>query len=117
MWPLAFCSITAPCTDLSDTWPLPPRHLTSPFTVSAVTAPCAPSTSMSVETPWRFRFIQAGALIWYSTIRSEEHTSELQSQSNLVCRLLLENKNNQHTTVRSHPSKPRCSTLEHVATV
>src|SRR2546430_8025036 len=27
-------------------------------------------------------------------VRSEEHTSELQSQSNLVCRLLLENKNN-----------------------
>src|SRR5688572_31388239 len=26
-------------------------------------------------------------------LRSEEHTSELQSQSNLVCRLLLENKN------------------------
>src|SRR2546430_13647494 len=26
------------------------------------------------------------------TIRSEEHTSELQSQSNLVCRLLLEKK-------------------------
>src|SRR2546430_15708717 len=25
-------------------------------------------------------------------LRSEEHTSELQSQSNLVCRLLLENK-------------------------
>src|SRR5688572_30904641 len=33
--------------------------------------------------------------------RSEEHTSELQSQSNLVCRLLLEkkkkNKNTTHT--------------------
>src|SRR5688572_31698281 len=27
-----------------------------------------------------------------STARSEEHTSELQSQSNLVCRLLLEKK-------------------------
>src|SRR5688572_32015238 len=27
--------------------------------------------------------------------RSEEHTSELQSQSNLVCRLLLEKKNKQ----------------------
>src|SRR2546430_11264628 len=27
-------------------------------------------------------------------IRSEEHTSELQSQSNLVCRLLLEKKKN-----------------------
>src|SRR2546430_13700462 len=28
--------------------------------------------------------------------RSEEHTSELQSQSNLVCRLLLEKKNKTH---------------------
>src|SRR2546427_6771596 len=28
-----------------------------------------------------------------SSTRSEEHTSELQSQSNLVCRLLLEKKN------------------------
>src|SRR5688572_32487232 len=28
------------------------------------------------------------------TSRSEEHTSELQSQSNLVCRLLLEKKKN-----------------------
>src|SRR5256885_6726737 len=32
-------------------------------------------------------------------IRSEEHTSELQSPCNLVCRLLLEKKNN--TTVHS----------------
>src|SRR5205085_6434962 len=29
-------------------------------------------------------------------LRSEEHTSELQSQSNLVCRLLLEKKNTNH---------------------
>src|SRR5688572_30895249 len=28
----------------------------------------------------------------YEELRSEEHTSELQSQSNLVCRLLLEKK-------------------------
>src|SRR5688572_31828611 len=31
--------------------------------------------------------------------RSEEHTSELQSQSNLVCRLLLEKKNVTRPTV------------------
>src|SRR2546430_11781147 len=31
---------------------------------------------------------------FYRVRRSEEHTSELQSQSNLVCRLLLENKKN-----------------------
>src|SRR5688572_31071846 len=30
-------------------------------------------------------------------VRSEEHTSELQSQSNLVCRLLLEKKNRNST--------------------
>src|SRR2546427_6146549 len=30
-------------------------------------------------------------------VRSEEHTSELQSQSNLVCRLLLEKKKKKHT--------------------
>src|SRR2546430_10166137 len=39
--------------------------------------------------------------------RSEEHTSELQSQSNLVCRLLLEKKKTNaaarmHTTTRTH---------------
>src|SRR2546430_2812309 len=33
-----------------------------------------------------------GALADHTRRRSEEHTSELQSQSNLVCRLLLEKK-------------------------
>src|SRR2546430_10641128 len=38
--------------------------------------------------------------------RSEEHTSELQSQSNLVCRLLLEKKKkHMHTKPRLH-SRP-----------
>src|SRR5205085_11129604 len=32
--------------------------------------------------------------------RSEEHTSELQSQSNLVCRLLLEKKNNKPNSIQ-----------------
>src|SRR2546430_6014339 len=35
--------------------------------------------------------------VWMS--RSEEHTSELQSQSNLVCRLLLEKKKQQSILV------------------
>src|SRR5260370_24461146 len=33
--------------------------------------------------------------------RSEEHTSELQSHLNLVCRLLLEKKKNKHSETRS----------------
>src|SRR5688572_24284834 len=36
----------------------------------------------------------AVAGVYTKDIRSEEHTSELQSQSNLVCRLLLEKKKN-----------------------
>src|SRR2546430_13464969 len=36
-------------------------------------------------------------------VRSEEHTSELQSQSNLVCRLLLEKKKYERHTHRPRP--------------
>src|SRR2546430_13163580 len=39
-------------------------------------------------------------LVYAQLARSEEHTSELQSQSNLVCRLLLEKKKN--TTLTAH---------------
>src|SRR2546430_13655695 len=40
--------------------------------------------------------------------RSEEHTSELQSQSNLVCRLLLEKKKEcrSYSTTSGYPSAP-----------
>src|SRR5688572_32092414 len=37
--------------------------------------------------------------------RSEEHTSELQSQSNLVCRLLLEKKNKKQTMIKKKCEK------------
>src|SRR2546430_9575959 len=39
-------------------------------------------------------------------VRSEEHTSELQSQSNLVCRLLLEKKNPPLSTPLPRPRGP-----------
>src|SRR5579859_2153355 len=39
-------------------------------------------------------------------IRSEEHTSELQSQSNLVCRLLLEKKKNSFSSRRGGQAWP-----------
>src|SRR2546430_4638560 len=60
-----------------------------------------PSAAISEKRGWLFTAIHqscAGKLgkrfqlqLDYTT-RSEEHTSELQSQSNLVCRLLLEKK-------------------------
>src|SRR5256886_2964677 len=43
----------------------------------------------------------------YMKERSEEHTSELQSQSNLVCRLLLEKKKNEHAPARASPQYGR----------
>src|SRR2546430_9128297 len=46
-------------------------------------------------------------------MRSEEHTSELQSQSNLVCRLLLEKKKKKRTEyiLRTDRNMLRCSVI------
>src|SRR2546430_9164658 len=46
--------------------------------------------------------------------RSEEHTSELQSQSNLVCRLLLEKKKNLQSP-RYHKRTPHRSDYHDVS--
>src|SRR2546430_6057555 len=60
---------------------------------------------MSIRTcrPWRRSsptWIGSGRM-GFGSPRSEEHTSELQSQSNLVCRLLLEKKKNNTRTNNS----------------
>src|SRR5438034_3613280 len=44
--------------------------------------------------------------------RSEEHTSELQSHSDLVCRLLLEKKNNEERPPRCARSEEHTSELQ-----
>src|SRR5438093_3891525 len=49
------------------------------------------STCYTTSSSWR--------IFTFGTIRSEEHTSELQSLTNLVCRLLLEKK--KHTDPRT----------------
>src|SRR5256886_12957024 len=56
---------------------------------SAFTWECWPTTPRT-----RRRITRARRCCW----RSEEHTSELQSQSNLVCRLLLENTKDRKKT-------------------
>src|SRR5688572_32670633 len=55
-----------------------------------------------------------GADVHYKQFRSEEHTSELQSQSNLVCRLLLEKKKHKNTSTRpnSQLTTPTMSRLK-----
>src|SRR5688572_10194254 len=85
----------------------------------AVRAGAGPSyvtiTYLGGEPTWHAQLelaLRKGRLEWFAKVRqyefsaskfrvagarSEEHTSELQSQSNLVCRLLLEKKKNRHT--------------------
>src|SRR2546430_11728983 len=51
-----------------------------------------------------FDVVREIALALPDVERSEEHTSELQSQSNLVCRLLLEKKKQyMSSTLSAHP--------------
>src|SRR6266567_8065124 len=48
-----------------------------------------------VHTPGEVEQFHVASGVGDGRVRSEEHTSELQSQSNLVCRLLLEKKKKQ----------------------
>src|SRR2546430_6595788 len=63
----------------------PPRSTLFPYT-----------TLFRSLSAWLLRSACVASRYWatcsISSARSEEHTSELQSQSNLVCRLLLEKK-------------------------
>src|SRR2546427_3390060 len=69
---------------MSATHNVSPR-MASPFGALSVTPPWPPSMNL------RFSTAPSGRTRLMNP-RSEEHTSELQSQSNLVCRLLLEKK-------------------------
>src|SRR5215204_6881026 len=65
----------------------PPRSTLFPYTTLF--------RSPLLEPP---RSTQACQRSWQRKGRSEEHTSELQSHSDLVCRLLLEKKKKNHTS-------------------
>src|SRR2546427_5722410 len=65
-----------------------------------------PESDATDATPYQklavTRICCRGPTVSASFWRSEEHTSELQSQSNLVCRLLLEKKKNIRQTSGQH---------------
>src|SRR2546430_8825857 len=86
----------------------PPRSTLFPYTTlfrSARALPQPPRQAAPMCRPRRLEVFDSSNRKFVVTIgsshfvpvdRSEEHTSELQSQSNLVCRLLLEKKNTIH---------------------
>src|SRR5688572_31284832 len=81
-----------------------PDRILSKVLLPAPLRPIMPTTSPDLiwkETSWRAQIVSsssAAPVAWpRSNLRSEEHTSELQSQSNLVCRLLLEKKKTYRT--------------------
>src|SRR6185312_16784714 len=74
----------------------PPRSTLFPYTTLFRTRPCSRSRLRAAPRA------DPAAMV----ARSEEHTSELQSRSELVCRLLLEKKKT-HTTYNQDQTKRR----------
>src|SRR2546430_7804811 len=86
----------------------PPRSTLFPYTTlfRSPATPCAATSAPRAVPRIDRAAAQPGADLERRGIirrraRSEEHTSELQSQSNLVCRLLLEKKKNLYPSARS----------------
>src|SRR2546427_7082770 len=82
----------------------PPRSTLFPYTtLFRSNGRCVEHPTLDLirmkETNYFFRLSR-----YAQRIRSEEHTSELQSQSNLVCRLLLEKKKKKtrNTIIEKH---------------
>src|SRR2546422_3426101 len=72
----------------------PPRSTLFPYTTLFRSALSFPSKSSSPRASWPRAPVKP-------EMRSEEHTSELQSRLHLVCRLLLEKKKKQPLPARS----------------
>src|SRR2546430_8534562 len=77
----------------------PPRSTLFPYTTlfrSIKATRVCPQSKGKNHIPWMYVSEEYDGKKWNCPYcksgRSEEHTSELQSQSNLVCRLLLEKK-------------------------
>src|SRR2546427_5096773 len=72
----------------------PPRSTLFPYTTLFRSLSLAVMSSMNCATCASSCCTSSALRRTLPLARSEEHTSELQSQSNLVCRLLLEKKKN-----------------------
>src|SRR6478736_8116368 len=72
-----------------------------------------PYTTLFRSPPLTSPYLNLGERAWTAGRRSEEHTSELQSQSNLVCRLLLEKKKKNFYLTRQKTIKNKYIQIYH----
>src|SRR2546422_3244886 len=77
----------------------------NPFTVAAGAATQLVFTVQPSAVPAGAAITPAVQVTAEDPLRSEEHTSELQSRLHLVCRLLLEKKKNKQPHKRSHQTR------------
>src|SRR2546426_8776835 len=97
----------------------PPRSTLFPYTTLFRSLPPVRQALIRTNPVNGRPSIYIGSHAWYvegmdvaeSRRRSEEHTSELQSPCNLVCRLLLEKKNNSSRPSHHTPDAPHARTL------
>src|SRR2546430_4812489 len=81
----------------------PPRSTLFPYTTLFRSLPARIHAQVPSQAPSPVPGLSAGMTPdQLVQLRSEEHTSELQSQSNLVCRLLLEKKRKSRTVKLLH---------------
>src|SRR5207237_10646399 len=66
---------------------------------------CLPNATVPLHCSEIKRFPMVNRMQFYIDGRSEEHTSELQSHLNLVCRLLLEKKNQARTPIHERTER------------
>src|SRR5690554_7188764 len=80
-------------------WPGQPVCIAGLFlsTLRRVPEPKRGQTTFDPDRPWWAHLCSLCHFQSTDSVRSEEHTSELQSRPHLVCRLLLEKKNNNNS--------------------
>src|SRR2546425_5980406 len=96
----------------------PPRSTLFPYTTlfrshvttGSMAAPSMRATS-SIVAPGSVAIDFHQAAAWWKSMRSEEHTSELQSLAYLVCRLLLEKKKKKNKAITDELT--HSETLQH----
>src|SRR2546427_1656842 len=76
----------------------PPRSTLFPYTTLFRSQAPPPNAALELVHNFARKTVRIERERFFE-VRSEEHTSELQSQSNLVCRLLLEKKKKKPSTI------------------